>query len=277
MPEVITNATTAATTEKKKEEVKEEKFGLKNDNPVKFQESIKNSYMRTDEITSMINDIFRSEFPDYWGCNLTADPVNGVPQLTLAFRHRDDLSPETVQATCNLTEESKKAGNSITAGINFLNNTQFNQRIYDLSRAGKEIIEDFMIEEAKNNFTITSNNTLIANTTKPNTNSKSKINWDNHTCQTDDALAGKLLCVRHISLDKIMGFIYGEFVDGEAIQYHVTHERNIGGYATSFGIASNASLYCIAAANASEISRLLNKVSTTPMNINTPISSFVRA
>jgi hypothetical protein len=272
MSEVITNAT-----ENKEEKVEIKKFRFENDNPVKFPESIKLAHLRTDEITSMINDIFRDVFPDYWGCNLTNDPLNYVPQVTLAFRHRDDISADSIQATCNLTEETKKDGhNSIIAGINFLSNTQFNQKIYDLSKAGKELLEDFMIPESKSNFTI-SNNTLIANTTKSNTsNNNSKINWDNHTCQIDDQIAGKLLCVRHISLDKIVSFIYGEKINGESIQYRVTLERNIGGFATNFGIASTSALYCVAAANASEISRLMNKVNT-PMNINTPSSAFVKA
>ena len=276
----VTTATAATATEEKDEKKEKKIFRLVNSNPAKLNATICTVYMESSKITDIINDIFRPAFADYWGCTLTIDPQIGVPQISLIFRHRDDVADNVIQGTVNLTQGNGEAEvkNSIKAGIRILSNTNSYKRIYDLSQAGKEAIEPFMISDLKNNFIFGNKNNLVASTTKGKINENDRTKWwDAHTRQIDTPDAGKLLYVDHVSIDNIMEFYFGTVIDGEAMQYKVALVRALDGITNNFGIiiGTNA-MYAVHIANASEISRLCNTV-TTPMPINTPTASIVRA
>lgn len=147
MADLFNNATKA----NEKVEAKKERIEL--ETKATFPELLSAGYMSLSDLSKLVNKLFFSVFDDFFGCKLELDPQSGRIQSRIFFSPSAEKSKDA--AGCYAIEDATTGSNmndiaSRLSLANRLNNPNGNWKNLQLTKEGKEKLEDFLVGSAFN-------------------------------------------------------------------------------------------------------------------------------
>lgn len=188
-----------------------EKACIDIENNLKFEGDMKTNIISTMDMADIISSLFSPVFSDYCGCRICVNDGKAVPAIRdsmpigtlyvdLFFKDQGEAS-KGMWKNINLTGTNDNGHARTDLGYRFqmVNGRQKDGRMYDVTKATFEVLEEFML-----------------------TGSKTK--WNSHVFEATTSMSvyGKeevVVCISGVNLNKIVTKIYGEKTEDGRYEY----------------------------------------------------------
>lgn len=213
----------------KAETVKKENTTIVVTEHSKFNGGMSTDLVSSVDMAEVVNSLFSPAFVDYHGCNVRINNGNamnpaavqhlpyGAIYVELFFKMKGSsnrgIKNLSLHGQINKEDNGnvKKGGISAAAffAVNAANNGASNGRVYDVSAETYEALEEFMMQR--------------------------NVRWNDHTQEISNNMSiigskeEPLVCISGLSLDKILGKIYGTKTDEGEFEYAATPSTPIPG------------------------------------------------